>query len=123
MLRRISLLCALAATVIGVSAPAASAGFDQDIDTNGGIVWFSHFGDEVGAKDQRRDGLAVQAVVVWHDRNGKTRQVFVGDFSGADERVRTRKLPIPEGARVVLTMCYVDDLGPGDCSGQQIGQA
>ena len=118
---RIAVITAL--TALGIGVPAASAGESESIKTNGGVVTFKHRDEEVTAKDTRRDGLGVAAVLAWTDASGKNRTEFVTDATGADVLSKRRDFSIRERTRVSLTLCYVHDGGIGDCSRPQRAEA
>jgi hypothetical protein len=120
--RRAGLAGALALTALGSSVPAASAGENESIKTKGGLVTFEHRDEVVTAKDTRRDGLGVQAVLAWSDATGRNRTVFVID-GGADTLSQFKDLSIREGTKVALTMCYVGEQGPVKCSHAQRARA
>jgi hypothetical protein len=122
VLRRLAATGALALTVFAVSAGTATAGESESIKTDGGHVTFEHRDEEVTAEDTRVDGLGVQAVLVWVDETDHNRTVFVVDATGADDLSKFKDLTIREGTRVALTMCYVDDFGPSECSRTQTGE-
>jgi hypothetical protein len=105
----------LALAVSAIGASTASAGSHERILTKGGVVWFDHTGNYIGALDRRKDGYAVRAYLNWSEvRDGETvlREEEVTDDRGykpgpADpDRAVYRKLFIKEGTRVTLTMCY-----------------
>jgi len=122
-IRHISVIGALVLSVLAIGAPAASAGESESIRTKGGVVTFTHKDEEITAKDTRRDGLGVSAVLAWSDASGKNRTVFVTDATGADVLSKFKDLSIREGTRVALTLCYVGEGGPERCSRPQRAEA
>jgi hypothetical protein len=115
----IAAICALAIAAFGLTAPAASAGENESIKTKGGLVTFKHKDEQIEAWDNRPDHLGVQATLAWTDAAGDNHTKWVIDTTGADELGKFKDLSIRDGTRVALTMCYVDDTGPTDCSRPQ----
>jgi hypothetical protein len=108
---------ALAVTMSAIATSPASAGSHERILTKGGVVWFDHTGDYIAALDRRKDGHAVRAYLNWAEQQGGEtvlREEEVTDDRGftpgpADpDRAVYRKLFIPEGTTVTLTMCYAE---------------
>ena len=64
IVRRLAVVGALALTVTGLNAAAASAGEDESINTNGGRVNFFDHGEVIQANDGLRDGLGVRAYLL-----------------------------------------------------------
>jgi hypothetical protein len=123
-MRRLVEIGVLAVTILALSVPAASAGENESIRTNGGVITFKHRDEEITADDTRRDGLGVQAVLAWTDRSGNNQTEWVIDATGDDEFSKFKDLSIREGTTVHLTMCYVNKSGPtGQCSRTQSAEA
>ncbi len=132
VLWRLAAAGALAATVSAVGASTASAGSHERILTNGGVVWFDHTGDYIGALDRRKDGHAVRAYLNWWEREGGEyvhHEEEVTDDRGhangpADPDLAVyRKLFVPEGTTVELTMCYSQGTSNRRCSQPQSAKA
>ena len=100
LLRRIVVTGALAVTVSGLSASAASAGVPQQIRTHGGHAVFDDLGELLVVKDTRADGLSVMANLNWGSGTATVTD------SGPGGSGTTRNLSIPEGRTVYLLMCY-----------------
>jgi uncharacterized protein involved in outer membrane biogenesis len=122
-MRRVAQIGVLAATILALSVPAASAGSNESIKTKGGVITFKHRDEEITAEDTRRDGLGVQAVLAWTDRSGNNQTKWVIDATGDDEFSKFKDLSIREGTTVHLTMCYVNKWGPTQCSRTQSAKA
>jgi hypothetical protein len=122
-MRALLLIAALAVCMLAGVVPAASAGSNEAIKTKGGYVTFKHKDEEIEAWDRREDGLGVEAVLAWTDAAGENHTKWVIDTTGADNLGKFRDLSIREGTRVHLTMCYVSDSGPTDCSRTQTAVA
>ena len=133
VLRLLAVTGALAVTVFAVGATTASAGEHERIVTKGGVVWFDHTGDYIAALDRRKDGYGVRAYLDWMEGHGDDvvlRQEDINDDRGftpgpADpHRAVYRKLFVPEGTTVELTMCY-STKGDGNrrCSQPQRAEA
>jgi hypothetical protein len=129
---RIALAAACAAGLSAAGAATASAGQHERILTKGGVVWFDHSGDYIGALDRRKDGLGVRAYLNWRDpRTGDLEEQYITDTRGyrpgppSPRRAVYRSLSaIPEGTEVTLTMCYVTKHNTNDpCSGEQEAEA
>ncbi len=132
VLWRLAAVGALAATVCAVGASTASAGSHERILTKGGVVWFDHTGDYIGALDRRKDGYAVRASLDWWEREGD--EYVHHDEEVTDDRGFTngpadpdlavyRKVFIPEGTTVRLTMCYSQGDYNRRCSQPQSAEA
>lgn len=124
---RCRLIGALALTMLAISAPVASAGESQEIDTDGGRVSFdasSTLGGDtqsLGVLDQRRDGWGVRAYLHWTDRDGPhTASVTDARSSGKGD---AKGLSIFGGTAVLLSMCYIDEGRIVQCSFSQPGEA
>jgi hypothetical protein len=119
-MQRIVLLGLLVALALWSAASPAAAGYGQSIDTKGGVVWFEDHGEVVGALDERKDGLGVQATIAWNDKRGRNHTFFVADTNGVRGNGTRERFSIPEGTRVSLTLCYLrDDVGIWKCSKPQ----
>jgi hypothetical protein len=128
VLVRLAAVGALALTVFAVSASAASAGSHERILTRGGVVWFDHTGDYIGALDRRKDGYAVRAYLNWRVGEDLYEEEVTDDRGftpgPADpDRAVYRKLFIPEGTTVTLTMCYAEGDINRRCSQGQRAEA
>ena len=89
IIRRLSAICALALTVLGLGAAAATAGTDEAIETDRGFASFNDRSEIVTANDKKA----------------------------------TKTLSIPEGAKVKLKLCYVDNEVVKKCSRPQSATA
>jgi hypothetical protein len=132
VLWRLVAVAALAVATLAVSASAASAGSHERILTKGGVVWFDHTGNYIGALDRRKDGHAVRAYLDWWEREGDGyvhHEEEVTDDRGhtngpADPDLAVyRKLFVPEGTTVELTMCYSQGSVNRRCSQPQSATA
>jgi hypothetical protein len=86
------------------------AGEDERIRAAGGTAWFHHHGEIVKVKDTRRDGLGVRVYLLGVGTSVLTDR-------GAGGKARSLDLSIPEGQRVEMKLCYVDEFGnQPDCS-------
>jgi hypothetical protein len=116
----LALTGALAATSAHADGDPGShhhVGEDERIETAGGIAWFYHHGEILKVQDVRKDGLGVQAHLL-----------EVGSKTVTDRGVgggpRSKNLSIYEGAKVLLTLCYIDKSGDTtDCSQSQVAYA
>jgi hypothetical protein len=111
IIRRLAALGALALAVFGLCVAGASAGTDESIETKRGIAAFNDRSEIVTANDKKRDGFGIQAHLFW-----KGRSVTVTDGGGNDGIPNTKNLSIPEGTRVSLKLCYVDNDVVKKCS-------
>lgn len=109
--RRVARAGALAAALVAVSAPAASAGQSQGIDTKGGYVSFNERDEILFATDERRDGYSVTADLMLRD--GVVPIAVVRDGDGANGNPSTDDLSLREGKDLSLRMCYEDRLPNG----------
>jgi hypothetical protein len=132
VLWRLAAVAALTVTAFAASASAASAGSHERILTKGGVVWFDHTGDYIAALDRREDGHAVRAYLDWWEREGDGyvhHEEAVTDDRGytngpADPDLAVyRKLFVPEGTTVELTMCYSQGTSNRQCSAAQSAKA
>ena len=132
VLRLLAVAGALAMTASAVGAATASAGSHERILTKGGVVWFDHTGDYIGALDRRKDGHAVRAYLDWWEREGDEYVHHTEEVT--DDRGYTngppdpdlavyRKLFIPEGTTVRLTLCYSQGTSNRRCSQPQSATA
>ena len=128
-LRRLALAGACAAAALATGAPGAEAGSHERILTKGGVVWFDHTGNYIGALDRRKDGYAVRAYLNWIQGEGEDsvlREEEITDTRGYrpgppdPHRAVFRKLFIKEGTRVELTMCYAQGDFNRRCSDRQV---
>jgi hypothetical protein len=120
--RRLTAIFVLAATVFGFSVSAASAGTDESITTKYGTASFNHKDEIVTADDKRKDGIGVQAFVFWKIKK-QTVSVTVTDGNGANNSPNTKNLKIPEGRKVKMKLCTVDNGVVLDCSRVQFATA
>jgi hypothetical protein len=118
IIRRLAAIGALALTVVGLSTAVASAGSDESITTKRGSASFNDNTEIVTANDTLADKQGVQAFLFW---NGQS--VTVTDGNGANNSPNTRKLSIPEGTKVGLKLCYVDNGVVKKCSRPQSATA
>lgn len=128
VLRLLAVAAALALTASAVGAATASAGSHERILTKGGVVWFDHTGDYIGALDRRRDGHAVRALLDWRLKDGWHSSEVTDDRGYTngppDPHLAVyRKLFIPEGTTVRLTMCYSQGDYNRRCSQPQFAKA
>jgi hypothetical protein len=114
--RRAALAVALALAVMGLVAGAASAQSPERIDGKYGYVTFDPEGDVVEATDIWDDGYGVRARLKWEGGSGS-----VTDYSGLYGK--SKRLSIPEGTTVYLTMCYTNNGHAFNCSEPQSGEA
>jgi hypothetical protein len=114
-MRRITITCALALTMLGLTTTAASAGEDESIDINGGYVLFLDEGEMLYAADQVRDGRGVRAYLLQIGTSVVT-------ATGAGTR-ESKNLSIPEGSEVWLKACYTRKGRNTKCSGWQKAEA
>ncbi len=121
--RRLAAICVLAATVLGFSVSAASAGTDESITTKRGSASFNDKDEIVTANDKLEDGIGIQAFVFWKIKKGKTVSVTVTDGNGANNSPNTKNLRIPEGRKVKMKLCYVDNGVVLDCTRVQVATA
>jgi hypothetical protein len=128
---RLALAGACTAGLAGAGAGPASAGSHERILTKGGVVWFDHTGDYIGALDRRKDGYAVRAYLNWMDpRTGDLKEASITDTRGYrpgspdPHRAVYRSLSsIPEGTEVTLTLCYAQGEVNRRCSQSQKARA
>ena len=116
--RRLATIGALAATMFGLSASAASAGTDESITTARGSASFNDRSEIVTANDTKKDGIGIQAFLFWNGRS-----VTVTDGNGANNSPNTKNLSIPEGTKVKLKLCYVNNGTVFKCSRPQAATA
>jgi hypothetical protein len=119
--RRIGLLTALAVAALGVSAPAASAGESESIETRRGAVTFNHLSERITAEDKLADGLGIRAYVHWTAFTVDSEE-FVTNRRGA-KTVVDRDIAVHEGIKVWLTMCYTQNGEDIACSYAQRAEA
>jgi hypothetical protein len=96
---------------VGLTAPAAFAGTDQQITGTHGIVAFKHEGERIDAYDTEGEGWSVKAELRW-GVNGKA---YAWDF-GFDDDPDRQPVSIAEGVPVELRMCYFDNGYRINCS-------
>jgi hypothetical protein len=122
---RLAVAGALAATALGLAAPAATAEEDEKIDVKGGYGLFENDQADIGREhlwvgDERRDGLSVRAYLDWRDKDGRhtlyTTASGKGEHDHADVYLR-------EGTPVTLSVCYLDEGHVKRCSLGQRGRA
>jgi len=108
-LRTYSIVAALAAAVLAIGAPSASAadGF-VSITTAGGYAQFDGFGEVLFVSDERKDGYGVSAELRRADDHRMIASVVDGD--GDNNNPNEKNLAIDENTKVQLRMCYVEDL-------------
>ncbi len=108
IVRRLATIGALALTLFGFSASAASAGESETIHKKGGSVAFLDRGERLRALDTRKDGLSVRAYLGLRD--GSKFSVTDPRTDGALLIPAEKSLDgalIQEGKLVWLWMCYV----------------
>jgi hypothetical protein len=96
---------------LGLTAPPAFAGSDQQITGVHGMVTFKHQGERIDAYDTKGEGWSVKAEVRW----GVAGKAYAWDF-GFDDFPDYQPVSIPEGAPVQLRMCYFDNGYRINCS-------
>jgi hypothetical protein len=114
--RTLSGLAVLSA--LGLSAPAAHAGTDEQIVGDHGIVVFLHKGERLEAHDTEAEGWSVKAELRW----GVISKAHAWDFRFDDFPDRTN-LDLAEGTAVELRMCYFDNGYRINCSQWQTATA
>jgi hypothetical protein len=119
--RRVAAAGALALAGFALTAPTASAGESEAIETEGGSVVFHHRGDRLEAYDERRDGYGVRARVIWNDESGG-HEKYVTDYSSSGGPAR-RNLSFREGQVLWLEMCYTKNRRSVKCSLSQRAEA
>jgi hypothetical protein len=118
IIRRLAAIFAVALAVFGVSVSAASAGSDESIKTKRGLAAFNDKGETLIADDTLADKQGVQAFLFWNGRS-----VTVTDGNGANNSPNSKSLSIPEGTKVKLKLCYVDNGVVTKCSRAQSATA
>ena len=119
--RGVALAGAVGLAGLAVSAPVASAGRSQTIDTNGGYVEFRDKGERLIAKDDRRDGYSVSIELSLAEQ---LPLYDVVDGDGANRSPNYGRYPLDEGTNVWIRMCYLQKQWEiVDCSGWQPAQA
>jgi hypothetical protein len=89
------------------------AGEDERIRAAGGTAWFSHHDEIVKVDDTRRDGLGVRAYFAGIGTSIVTDR-------GAGGKPESLDLSVPEGQKVLLKLCYIDEFGlQAGCSDSQ----
>ena len=96
----------------------AAAGTDEAIETDRGFASFNDSSEIVTANDTKSDRMGVQAFLFWSGRS-----VTVTDGNGANNSPNTKNLSIPEGTKVKLKLCYVDNGVVKKCSRAQSATA
>ena len=115
-----AMLVAVAVALGGAAAPTGAvaapdpdghrAGEDERIRAAGGTAWFFHHDEILKVKDTRRDGLGVRVYLLGVGTTVLTDR-------GAGGNARSLDLSIPDGQRVEMKLCYVDEFGnQPDCS-------
>jgi hypothetical protein len=123
MVRRLAATGALAVTMFGVSVSAASAGTDESITTKRGSASFNDNTEIVTANDTLANKQGVQAFLSWKTKSGKGRSVTVEDGNGANNSPNTKHVSLPEGTKVHLKLCYVNNGTVFKCSKPQAATA
>jgi hypothetical protein len=124
IVRRLVVTSAVALTVFGLGAPAASAEEDEKIDVDGGYAEFTNSGADIGQEnlwvgDDRRDGVGVRAYLDWHDADGR-HTVSVTASNSTEDADDNVVVYVPEapgkGTAVTLSVCYIDNGHVKQCS-------
>jgi hypothetical protein len=106
----------------GLTAPVASAGQPQRIETAGGFASFSDVDEILRVNDKRAEGWRVVAQL--RLRDGAVPISEVVDRDGANGEPNSNDLEIREGTKLSLRLCYEERLNTGahvivSCSGWQ----
>jgi hypothetical protein len=121
---RESLLATLLATTVGavsllgLSAPAASAGSPEEIRTTGAWAKFDDLGEILMVGDIAEDRRGARAYLRW--AGGNSASVYVGGYAEPLDRA---DLSIPEGTNVTLTVCHTKRGVDVECSDFQWAEA